>query len=59
MKAFVTSNPHLAEIAQERDKDAQDLLGELMYETYDQGSAKVIALRAKAADAGKPATCWM
>ncbi|KAJ4391289.1 hypothetical protein N0V93_004906 [Gnomoniopsis smithogilvyi] len=55
MNAFLSSNPRLAIVAQQRDKDAWICLGQVMYERYEQDSLKVVALRAKAAAAGEPA----
>lgn len=49
------ASTELSATAAERDRQAQAYFGRDNYELYEQGSAKVIALRAAAASAAQPA----
>lgn len=55
MRAFINSNPQLANVAQQRDKGSKAFFGEAAYERYEQGGLKVITLRANSVGAGQPA----
>ncbi|KAJ4413839.1 hypothetical protein N0V82_008281 [Gnomoniopsis sp. IMI 355080] len=56
MQSYCTNNPSLAQAAIERDEAAREYFGNGNFKLYQQGCAKVIALRAEAAPPGATAT---
>lgn len=55
MERFIAQSPHLGSVALAQDRATREFFGQDIYDLYEQGSQRVIDLRANAPPAGASA----